>query len=287
MNLFRSLASILCVTNLYTCATVDTGCAADTRATHTPKKHYALGYVPDSKFPKGVLTFENSPWSKTPVAQSVDLTALMIPDDDQGQVGRCTGFGLARAVSSSLKKQYGGQFSIFSPDFIYYNERVIMGTVSQDSGAMIGEDGITSLKAQGACYLKTWPLTSGLNTKKPCTSTFAEGKKHLVLQAYKVDNRNGQDLERAMSAGFVVVYGITLHEEFENLNSFNFTYHGTGSVIGGHCMVFFKYDLKAGMILSHNQWGDQWALHDIFKMPLSIAHSSAVDDCYVIYAVMK
>lgn len=269
----------------FACTTTPT-CAADGRATHTPKRHYALGYVPDAHFPKGVLRFEVSPWANTPVAQKVDLTSLMIPDDDQGQVGRCTGFGLARATASSLKKQFGGAFVIFSQDFIYYNERVLMGTVNQDSGAMIGQDGIATLKSQGACLLKTWPLSSSMNTKKPCQACYTEGAKHLTTQAYKVDNRNGQDLEKALSAGFVVVYGITLHEEFEDLNAQSYVYHGKGAVIGGHCMCFYKYNLLTKTISSHNQWGN-WGNNDTFDMPISIAHSPAVDDCYVIYTVMK
>lgn len=261
---------------------------ADDRATHTPNRHYALGYVPDAGFPKGVLAFEVSPFRNTPVQSSVDLSQLMIPDDDQGQVGRCTGFGLARCFAASYKKLTGSFLpQVFSPDFIYYNERVFMRTVNQDSGAMIGQDGIATLQSQGACFLKTWPLTATLNTKKPSKSAYTEALQHVVIHAYKIDNRHGQDLEAAMSAGFPVVFGIVLKQSFEYLDATHFVYKPSGPVIGGHCMVFFKYDLKKKTITGHNQWGAGWGRSDTFDMALSIAHSSAVDDCYAIDAVKQ
>lgn len=282
LDRLQLMLPFLLVIGLHACSTITPACAGG-RATHTPKHHYALGYVPDPGWVKGALAFEVSPFRATPVAPSADLTALMAPDDNQGQVGECTGHGLARGTAAAVMKATGS-FTLFSPKFIYYNERVIMGTVTQDSGAMIGADGITTLQQQGACLLTSWSMAQNY-LQKPPTCAYAEGLKHLVLHAYKVDNRNGQDFERALSAGFPVVIGITLHAEFEDLNASSYVYHGRGAIIGGHCMVAYKYDLKSGLVTIHNQWGDDWGLHDTYQMPLSIVHSSAVDDCWVIDAV--
>lgn len=269
------------------CAAIDPCPGAEPRATHTPKKHFALGYKPDEKFPVGVVkAFSSTPWSNIKAKSMVDLSFKLPPDDDQTNVGRCTGFGLAHGMYAALYDA-GIKDAFFSPNFIYYNERVNMGTVTQDSGARIGADGIYTLKKTGACFLKTWPTCKDF-TQKPSTASYAEGKKHLVITAYNVDNRNGDEVERALSAGFVIVYGIILHEQFEDMNPQNSFYQGKGQVIGGHCMVAFAFDKTKGTIKTRNQWGkDKWGDKDNFTMPLSIMHSSEVSDCYVIYAVMK
>lgn len=284
----RMLGALYCALSLFACTTINTDCpGAEPRATHTPKKHFALGYKPDEKFPVGVVkAFTASPWAKVKALQSVDLRAQLPPDDDQGAVGRCTGFGLAHAMYAALYKA-NVKDVFFSPNFIYYNERVNMGTVTQDSGARIGADGIFTLKKSGSCLIKTWPTCKDF-TQRPSAAAYTEGKKHLVITAYNVDNRNGDELERAMSAGFVIVYGIILHSSFEYLSPSNYIYTGQGNIIGGHCMVAFKYDKGTGRIRTRNQWGaNNWGASDEFEMPLSLMHGSEVSDCYVIYAVMK
>jgi hypothetical protein len=257
----------------------------DYRATHTPTKHFALGYKPDPGFPKGIRTFENSPFKSTAIKATVDLSAINNPDDDQGSVGRCTGFGLARAVAATYKAQTGSQIFL-SPDFIYYNERVIEGNIYRDTGAAIG-DGIQSLKTQGACLLSLWKTTPALNTKKPTPAAYSDALGRVVLRAFKVNNRTGKDVERAMSAGFMLVFGITLKSDFETLNARNYTYTARGAIIGGHCMTFVKYrTTPAGVVFTgQNQWGDSWGLHDQFEIAASLVHSGAVDDVYAIQLV--
>jgi hypothetical protein len=291
----RLAGALYCVASLFACATITAppDCPAadvkppkeDFHATHTPQRHFALGYRGDEKFPAGVVkAFSASPWSNTRALNAVDLREQLAPDDDQTKYGRCTGFGLAHGCYAALYKA-GVKNLFFSPNFIYWNERKNLGTITQDSGARIGADGIFTLKTTGACLLNTWPNCQDIFTQPP-SAAFKEGLDHLVLQAYNVDNRNGDEIERAMSAGFVVVYGITLHAEFENLNATNFVYHGKGAVIGGHCMEMFKYDKATGLFDSRNQWGkDKWGRADEFQMPASIVHSGAVNDCYVIYAM--
>lgn len=305
----RLVASLTLVAVLIGCSAAPTSCPAQTQAvadhhkeklalTHTrltPKRHFAMGYKADKGWTQGLKAFEWSKFRLAPISQTVDLTALMPPDDDQTNVGRCTGFGLAHALFAALRKNFTIN-DLFSPNFIYYNERANEGTVDQDSGAMIGSDGIFTLQKQGACFLATWPTSTDF-TALPCPDAYAEGLKHLVVHAYKVDNQNGQDLERALSSGFVVVYGIQLTDEFENLGPNNYVYNGIGNVIGGHCMVMFAYNLTStmtttgiapNMVRSRNQWGAaNWGRQDEFDMPLSLAHSSAVDDCYVIDVVQQ
>ena len=67
---------------------------------------------------------------------------------------------------------------IFIPSrlFIYYNERVIEGTVNTDSGAML-RDGIKTVAKQGACPEPMWPYLIAKFKTKPSAACYAEGGK--------------------------------------------------------------------------------------------------------------
>jgi C1A family cysteine protease len=81
---------------------------------------------------------------------TIDLRSKFPPPYDQGQLGSCTGNAIAGAIQFERRKQ------MLTPDFtpsrlfIYYNERVIEGTVDVDSGAQI-RDGVKSVVKQGVC----------------------------------------------------------------------------------------------------------------------------------------
>jgi C1A family cysteine protease len=78
---------------------------------------------------------------------SVDLRPHCPPVYDQGQLGRCTANAIAGLIEFDRKKQ---NLSDFVPSrlFIYYNERVMEGTVGEDAGAEI-RDGIKSVAKIG------------------------------------------------------------------------------------------------------------------------------------------
>ncbi|MGH7621097.1 MAG: peptidase, partial [Gemmatimonadaceae bacterium] len=67
---------------------------------------------------------------------AVDLRAQMPGVYDQGQLGSCTANAIGGAFEFEMLKQEEPDF-VPSRLFIYYNERVIEGTVASDSGAMI------------------------------------------------------------------------------------------------------------------------------------------------------
>ena len=103
---------------------------------------------------------------------SVDLRSVDGPIEDQGQLGSCTANALAGALQF-LEKQSGKAVTLLSRLFIYYNERVIEGTVSIDSGSEI-RDGIKTLNKQGDCTEKMWPYTISKFKTKPSTAAYKE-----------------------------------------------------------------------------------------------------------------
>ena len=72
--------------------------------------------------------------------------------------------------------------------FIYYNERVMEGTVNSDSGASI-RDGIKSVVNQGACIETEWPYDINKFTDEPsqqCYTDALKTKAHHIQRLLKL-----------------------------------------------------------------------------------------------------
>ena len=117
-----------------------------------------FGWQPDLPDHRDHLYAAPVVWLKK-LAAKVDLRSKCPAVYDQGQLGSCTANAIGAAVQFDQMKQKIKNVFVPSRLFIYYNERVMEGTVSSDSGAQI-RDGIKSVGKQGDCSEKLWPLTS-------------------------------------------------------------------------------------------------------------------------------
>src|SRR6476469_7450575 len=108
-------------------------------AVSTPHQIAHFGWIPDLPDQRDVFFSAPAPMLAS-LPASVDLRPQCPPVYDQGQLGSCTANAIGGAIQFHQMKQ---GIPNFTPSrlFIYYNERVIEGTVSSDSGAMI-RDGI-------------------------------------------------------------------------------------------------------------------------------------------------
>src|SRR3989442_14199359 len=96
---------------------------------------------------------------------SIDLRPQCPGVYDQGMLGSCTANAICGAIEFDRLKE---KLTDFVPSrlFIYYNERVIKGTVTSDRGAQI-RDGIKTLASQGACPQPELPGYVTKLTQKP------------------------------------------------------------------------------------------------------------------------
>ncbi len=84
---------------------------------------------------------------------------------DQGQLGSCTGNAIAAAVDFDNHRQTS-KFLDPSRLWIYYQERLIEGTVAQDSGGQI-RDGVKSVAQLGVCPESDWPYVISTFAQAP------------------------------------------------------------------------------------------------------------------------
>lgn len=187
---------------------------------------------------------------------------------DQGQLGSCTANGIGFAYEFDHLKQGLG---IFMPSrlFIYYNERVIEGSVKYDNGASI-RDGFKTINKQGVCSESLWPYIIRKFAKKPCSKCYNEAKKDLAVQ-YKAVNQSLTDIKSCLVEGFPVVVGISIYESFESdevAKSGIVPMPGTNeSLLGGHCIAVVGYDDNKRIFIMRNSWGEGWGEKGYFYLP--------------------
>jgi hypothetical protein len=209
-----------------------------------------LGYIPDLPDHRDLqMTFPGEFLEKS-LPPSVNLISLCPPIYDQGQLGSCTGNSIAGAIEFDRIKQ---GLSDFNPSrlFIYYNERVIEGTVGTDSGAMI-RDGVKVVNKLGAPSETVWPYDISKFSEKPSTEAFEQGSQHPAVQYSRVP-RSLAFLKACLASGFPFVFGFSVYESFMNQETAR-----TGIVnlpgkeerlLGGHAVLAcFTGDTKISLL---------------------------------------
>src|SRR3984893_8632785 len=173
---------------------------------------------------------------------SVDLRSECPPVYDQVQLGSFTGNGIAGAIEFDQRKQGTKEFTP-SRLFIYYNERVIEGSVSSDAGAQI-RDGIKSVVSQGVCDERTWGYEHAFDDV-PWPHCYDQAEKGHVKQYLSLDPDLNQ-MQTCLAAGFPFIVGFTVYESFQSdavASSGHVPMPGPDEqVIGGHAVLCLGYD---------------------------------------------
>lgn len=216
----------------------------------------------------------------------VDWRKRCPPVYNQGILGSCTGNGIAGACEVDMVKQ-GGKSWTPARLFIYYNERVIEGSVNQDAGAMI-RDGIKSVVKQGVPPETMWPYVVGKYAKKPSLTAYAEALRHRVSSYHRVDNTNLNEMKTCIAQGNTIVFGMSVFESFESS-----AVAKTGivpmpakneSMVGGHCMLIVGYDETHW--IARNSWGEEWGLAGYCRIPHAyLTNAGLADDFWTILAI--
>jgi C1A family cysteine protease len=217
---------------------------------------------------------------------AVDLRRDCSPVEDQGQLGSCTANALAGHLEF-LEIIADRPATDLSRLFIYFNERVIEGTVAQDSGAQL-RDGIKVLAKQGVCSEKTWPYVISKFAAKPPAACYREGLKHQITSYHRIVAL--PEMKTCLADGYPFVFGFTVYESFE---SPAVAKTGVANLpkakersLGGHAVVAVGYDDSTSRFLIRNSWGAGWGMQGYFTLPYAyLDNRNLSDDFWTIRAM--
>jgi C1A family cysteine protease len=196
---------------------------------------------------------------------SVSLRDKMPPIFNQGQLGSCT----ANASGALFQFAHGG--GPYSRLQIYYNSRMMEGTVAYDSGAFL-RDVIQVLANTGAGLEADWPYIESQFTVPPPPVEMNEAAQNKALEYSRLVTRD--DFRNCLVQGHPFVIGFTVYSSFEGAEVAQ-----TGIVpmptvndqmMGGHavCVIGYNANYNGGDYYEvRNSWGEDWGDEGNFWIP--------------------
>ncbi|MGH9094447.1 MAG: C1 family peptidase [Acidimicrobiales bacterium] len=225
-----------------------------------------------------------APVTSLPAAVDLSTQPDMPPVYDQGQLGSCTGNAIAGAVDFDNHRQ-NHVFLTPSRLWVYYQERVIEGTVDQDAGGQI-RDGIKSVAHLGVCPETDWPYDIATFAQTPPAKDYTDalGDRALTYQAVTQDLFA---LKSVLANGLPIVFGFTVYDSFESPEVASSGIapmpDPTSKVVGGHAVVLVGYNDAVDRFRVRNSWGTGWGQSGYFELPyLYVTSSSLASDFWVI-----
>lgn len=250
------------------------------------RKTKGFGWVPDLPDRRDHVYSAPAPVMAV-LPKKVDLTKNCSPVLAQGELGSCTAHAIGSAFRYCLKRQKARDFQP-SRLFIYYNERVVIGTVNEDSGAQI-RDGIKSVVKQGVVPESKWPYVVSRFTKMPGAALYKEALEHQAL-SYQRLPRTLDQIKGCLASGYPFVFGFSVYESFQSA-----AVAKSGkcpmpkkneSLVGGHAVLAVGYDDKTKTVLVQNSWSEDWGRKGYFTMPYDyICDPDLCDDFWTIRIV--
>ena len=171
--------------------------------------------------------------------------------------------------------------------FIYYYERLILGTVNYDSGAYI-RDGIKATNKYGASLESLWPHDIRKFRQEPITEAKNDALNRKVTRYERVNDFNG--CVDALTNGYPVVMGFYVYDSFMSTNVARtgiMPYPNTKreKLLGGHAVLLVGYDKTKKVFIVRNSWGTSWGDKGYFYMPFDIVKPNMSSDYWIIKSV--
>lgn len=221
-----------------------------------------------------------------PQMDVTDLRQFCSPVEDQGNLGSCTGQAIAGAIE--LLNKRNKMPTDVSRLFIYYYERLILGTVNYDSGAYI-RDGIKACSRNGAPLEKFWPYLIQRFKSKPTQQAIRDALSRKITLYERVNDHNG--CIDAINNGYPVIIGFHVYSSFESRDVYK-----TGmmpypnlrkeKLLGGHAVLLVGYNKLTQRYIARNSWGSNWGDGGYFYMPFEVIQNSQMSgDFWIIKSV--
>ncbi len=251
---------------------------------------HTLGWLPDVPDARDVL-YRTVFRVARQVPERVDLREACSPVEDQGELGSCTAQALAGALEflqlrALPERERRARYRDLSRLFIYYNEREAMGTVREDSGAML-RVGIKTLARLGVCREEAWPYDVSRFARKPFDRCYSEALGHTVTAYQRLESL--AEMKACLSGGIPFVFGFSVYEhvmsrDVERTGVIRLPEAGE-RLTGGHAVMAVGYDEARSCLFIRNSWGRGWGLKGYGELPFSyLTRRDLSDDFWCVQA---
>jgi C1A family cysteine protease len=167
--------------------------------------------------------------------------------------------------------------------YLYYHERLLEGTVNEDSGAQI-RDGMKVLNQNGICPEVLDPYVISQFTIAPSQEAEVAANEYKISTYQRLQTIS--DVQRCLSEGYPVVLGMTVYQSFESDSVVK-----TGIVpvpkcrektLGGHAMLIVGYKKigKTLYLIVRNSWGTDWGDQGYCYIPTSFISKRIIFDLW-------
>lgn len=226
--------------------------------------------------------------STTKTEQKVDLRRFATKIEDQGRLGSCTGNSIASAIEMLNLKNNGKRADDLSRLFIYYYERLLMGTVDYDSGATI-RDGMKAVNKYGAPLESLWPYLINKFKTSPSSVAVNDAARRKVTRYERAIDFNA--CINALNEGFPVTVGFMVYKSFmsqsvANTGMMPYPNANRETLLGGHAVLLVGYNHGNQRFIVKNSWGTNWGDRGYFYMPYEVIKNTRMSgDFWVIKGV--
>jgi C1A family cysteine protease len=251
-----------------------------------PRQIAHFGWIPDQPDQRDHL-YAAPPNFLAALPPSIDLRAKCPAVYDQGALGSCTANAIGGAIEFDRLKQKLPDF-VPSRLFIYYNERVIEGTVHSDSGAQL-RDGIKTVASQGVCPEPDWPYVIENFTTKPPAKAYKDAVLDRAV-SYQTLVQDLNQMKGCLASGYPFILGSAVYESFESPQAAQ-TGHAPVPApgerqIGGHAVLAVGYEDAHHWFIIRNSWRTGWGMQGYFTIPYTyLTDSNLADDFWTIRLV--
>jgi hypothetical protein len=201
---------------------------------------------------------------------------LMGPVLDQGQQGSCTAHaGVADREFLHWKQLQGqgrpdpaGAMGLFSPAFLYYQERVIDGTLDQGDCGSYGRTSCQALNKYGCATRAQMVYQDADFTTAPTSVQLAEAATWPTGGYHRLTTVD--DMKSVIASGYNFRVGFTVYSSFESdwsVTGYMPLPTSSEQPIGGHEVLAIGYDDAKSAFLIRNSWGVSWGLSGNFWFP--------------------
>jgi len=231
---------------------------------------YIYGWKKDKEDKRDFLYSAIREVTPVPIPKVINMVSKCSPIVNQGELGSCTANAGAGALEF-LELKYGLPFMPASRLFLYYNERLIEGTVNEDSGAYI-RDVIKAAAANGWCSETEWPYDINQFKVKPTDQCYKDAVPHEIKSYHRLLTQD--DRLHCLASGFPFIFGIQVYESFESdevakTGIVPMPNTNTERLLGGHALLAVGYNQNSQRFIVRNSWGTGWGDKGYCQIPFN------------------